>query len=68
MTVRELIKELKRQPQDLIVVRPFNDNDWKSDDFGNVTNVVEVEGVSVQRYPELQFDCSKDANVELFIY
>ena len=66
MTVAELIKELKRHPKDMKVTIPTS-QDWENDDDGNVTNVRDVEGTTVQRFIDTQGWMDNDI-VELMIY
>ena len=63
MTVKELIQELKQYPSDMKVVKV---SDWENvDEFGNV-EVEDIECLSTQTYPDVQFG-SNDIT-ELMIY
>ena len=63
MTVKELISELKQYPSDMKVVKVTN---WENcDEFGNV-EVEDIECLSTQTYPDVQFGSSDIT--ELMIY
>ena len=63
MTVKELIQELEQYPADMKVVKV---SDWENvDEFGNV-EVEDIECLSIQTYPDVQF--GDNDNTELMIY